>query len=62
MARLCQILDPDVDDNNELNCPQIISHSSYHDSKKYLQHCKHLKISSRFLGRTYSPLMLKLTN
>ncbi len=38
-----RVLDPDVDDNNKLNCPQIISHSSYYDSKKIftkLQTCK----------------------
>ncbi len=24
-----RVLDPDIDEDNELNCPQIISHSSY---------------------------------
>ncbi len=29
-----RVLDPDIDEDNELNCPQIISHSSYYDSEK----------------------------
>ncbi len=29
-------LDPDIDEDNELNCPHIISHSSYYDS---VNHC-----------------------
>ncbi len=38
-----RVLDPDIDEDNELNCPQIISHSSYYDSEKLsiiLQTCK----------------------
>ncbi len=38
-----RVLDTDVDDNNELNSPQTISHSSYYDSKNIsttLQTCK----------------------
>ncbi len=27
-------LDRDIDEDNELNCPQIISHSSYYYSEK----------------------------
>ncbi len=27
-------LNSDIDDDNELNCPQIISQSSYYDSEK----------------------------
>ncbi len=39
-----RVLDPDIDEDNELNCPQIISHSLYYDSEKLsilLQTCKH---------------------
>ncbi len=38
-----RFLDPDIDEDNELNCPQIISHSSYYDSENIstiLQTCK----------------------
>ncbi len=48
---------------NELNYPQIISHSSYYMLQiKYLQYYKHVKISSQFLVQTFSPLMQKLMN
>ncbi len=38
-----RVLDHDMDEDNELNCPQIISHSSYYDLEKLsiiLQTCK----------------------
>ncbi len=38
-----RVLDPDIDKDIELNCPQIFSHSSYYDSEKFsiiLQTCK----------------------
>ncbi len=38
-----KVLNSDIDDDNELNCPQIISHSFYYDSEKLsttLQTCK----------------------
>ncbi len=39
-----RVIDLDIDDDNELNCPQIISHSSYYDYGKLsttLQACKY---------------------
>ncbi len=38
-----RVLDPDIDEDNELNCPQIISYSSFYDSEKLsiiLQTCQ----------------------
>ncbi len=33
---ICLSPDPDIDEDNELNCPQIIRHSSYYDSEKHI--------------------------
>ncbi len=57
-----KVLYPDIDKYNELNCPQIISLSSYCDSEKLSTILQTCKISSQFLVQTYSLLMQKLMN
>ncbi len=43
--RIYRVIDPNIYEDNELNCPQLMSHSSYYDYGKLstaLQACKNM--------------------
>ncbi len=56
------ILEPDTDENDDLNKPYIIQHSSYHDHDKLLSNLNEKKIISSHLVQIFNPSMQKSMN
>ncbi len=51
------ILEPDADENDDLNQPYIIQQSSHHDCEKLLSILNNKKINSAYLVQLFNPSM-----